>query len=152
MNSSFEKELAEKGFLVYHNVGDSMMPLVKQGRDLMLLRVPNREYRKYDAVLYKRENGQYVMHRIIGSNSEGFIMCGDNRYDKEYGIKKEQVMALLTAVVRDGKELSTDSVWCKIYVHLWCDLFFIRKIFLKFKIYFYLLKRKFTKCKKKKKI
>ena len=152
MNSSFEKELAEKGFLIYYNVGDSMMPLVKQDRDLMVLRVPWRECKKYDAVLYKRDNGQYVMHRIIGENADGFIMCGDNRYDKEYGIRKEQVLALLTGVVRGGKELSTDSAWCKLYVHLWCDFFLVRKLFLKFRIYFYKIKRKFKRCKITKKI
>lgn len=141
MNSTFEKELSEKGFLIYHNVGDSMMPLIKQGRDLMLLRPPCRPYKKYDAVLYKRENGQYVMHRIVGRNNNGFIMCGDNRYDKEYGIKEEQILALLTAVVRGGKELSTNSLWCKIYVHLWCDFFIIRKLILRIKLYFNKLKR-----------
>lgn len=148
MNSTFEKELAEKGFLVYHNVGDSMMPLIKQGRDLMAFKLPKRPYKKYDAVLYKRENGQYVMHRILGENSDGFIMCGDNRYDKEYGIKKEQILALLTAVVRGGKELSTDSIQCKFYVRLWCDLFVIRKTILRIKLYFNRRKRDWDNAKK----
>ncbi len=136
MNSSFEKELEEKGYLVYYNVGDSMMPLIKQGRDLMVLTIPTRPPRKYDAVLYKRENGQYVMHRIIGCNENGFIMCGDNRYDKEFGIKESQILAILTSVSRDGKEIKNDSLKYKLYVHLWCDLFFIRKFILRIKHYY----------------
>ncbi len=137
MNSSFEKELKEKGYLVYHNVGDSMMPLIKQGRDLMVIEVPERPFKKYDAVLYKRDNGQYIMHRIVGKSREGFILRGDNQYEKEYGIKNEQILGLLTAVIRNGKEFKTDAFLSKIYVFLWCKNFFVRKIIFKFKNYLY---------------
>ena len=141
MNSSFENQLKEKGNLVYHNVGDSMMPLIKQGRDLMVLEAPKRRVKKYDAVLYKRPNGKYVMHRIIGENSDGFILCGDNRYDKEYGVKNEQILALLTAVVRDGKEIKADSFKYKFYARLWCDFFYLRRLIL-------IIKGKFKNAKK----
>ena len=131
MISSFEEQLELCGRLVYYNVGDSMMPLLKENRDLMVLEKPPRAVRKYDAVLYKRENGQYVMHRIIGEREDGFVLCGDNRFCKEYGVKREQVLALLTAVVRNGKEIRYDSFLYKLYVHLWCDLFFIRALILR---------------------
>ena len=136
MNSSFEKELEEKGYLVYYNVGDSMMPLIKEGRDLMVLNRPSRPVRKYDAVLYKRNNGQYVMHRIIGEDKKGFILCGDNRYDKEFGIRENQILAVLTAVSRNGKEIKSDSFIYRLYVHLWCDLFFVRRFVLSIKRYY----------------
>ena len=126
MISSFEEQLELCGRLVYYNVGDSMMPLLKENRDLMVLEKPPRAVRKYDAVLYKRENGQYVMHRIIGEREDGFVLCGDNRFCKEYGVKREQILALLTAVVRNGKEIRYDSFLYKLYVHLWCDLFYLR--------------------------
>ena len=131
MNSTFEEQLELCGRLVYYNVGDSMMPLLKENRDLMVLEKPPRAVRKYDAVLYKRENGQYVMHRIIGELEDGFVLCGDNRFCKEYGVKREQILALLTAVVRNGKEIRYDSFLYKLYVHLWCDLFFIRALILR---------------------
>lgn len=131
MISSFEEQLELCGRLVYYNVGDSMMPLLKENRDLMVLEKPPRAVRKYDAVLYKRENGQYVMHRIIGEREDGFVLCGDNRFCKEYGVKREQILALLTAVVRNGKEIRYDSFLYKLYVHLWCDLFFIRALILR---------------------
>ncbi len=135
MNSTFEKELKEKGYLVYHNVGDSMMPLIKQGRDLMVLESIKRPVKKYDAVLYKSEDGRYIMHRIIGKNDSGFILRGDNRYENEYGIKNEQILALLTAVIRDGKEIKCESLKYKFYVHLWYKLYFLRKFIFKLKKY-----------------
>ncbi len=141
MNSTFEKELEEKGYLVYYNVGDSMMPLIKEGRDLMVLTIPSRPPKKYDAVLYKRDNGQYVMHRILGEDENGFIMCGDNRYDKEFGIRENQILAILTSVSRNGKEIKNNSLKYKLYVHLWCDLFFIRKFILRVRNYYFKLKK-----------
>ncbi len=126
MISSFEEQLKKNGTLVYYNVGDSMMPLLKENRDLMVLSVPSGQIRKYDAILYKRESGQYVMHRVVGIRNDGYVLCGDNRYIKEYGVKQEQVLAVLTSVLRKGKEISTDSLQYRLYVHLWCDFFPIR--------------------------
>ena len=62
--SSFEKVIAERGRLVYTNVGDSMYPLIKP-RDLLIIDAVNRPLRLWDVPLYKRDNGQYVLHRIV---------------------------------------------------------------------------------------
>ena len=35
--STFEEEIAHNGFLLYRNVGDSMLPLIRQGEDLLLI-------------------------------------------------------------------------------------------------------------------
>lgn len=147
MISSFEEQLKKTGTLVYYNVGDSMMPLLKENRDLMVLSVPNRPIRKYDAILYKRDSGQYVMHRVIEIREDGYVLCGDNRYYKEYGVKDEQVLAILTSVLRKGKAVSVDSTQYKIYVHLWCDLFIIRAAILRIKHIFLRYVRKFQNAK-----
>lgn len=147
MISSFEEQLKKTGTLVYYNVGDSMMPLLKENRDLMVLSVPNRPIRKYDAILYKRDSGQYVMHRVIEIREDGYVLCGDNRYCKEYGVKDEQVLAILTSVLRKGKTVSVDSTQYKIYVHLWCDLFIIRAAILRIKHIFLRYVRKFQNAK-----
>ena len=63
--SNFEEILARDGRLFYTNVGDSMMPLIKQGRDLLVIEKTAGKLKKYDIPLYKRDNGQYVLHRIL---------------------------------------------------------------------------------------
>ena len=62
--SSFETVIAEKGRLVYTNVGDSMYPLIRP-RDLLIIDAVTRPLRLWDVPLYKRDNGQYVLHRIV---------------------------------------------------------------------------------------
>ena len=61
----FEDIIDRDGRLIYTNVGDSMMPLIRQDRDLLIIEKPDGRLKKYDVPLYKRDNGQYVLHRIL---------------------------------------------------------------------------------------
>lgn len=125
-NSTFEEQLKKNGKLIYTNRGDSMMPLIKQGRDLLVIKPVHGRLKKYDVPLYKRDSGQYVLHRILEVRRHDYVICGDNRWVKEYGITDRHIIGVLTAVVRDGKELSVTDRKYRLYVHLWCDLFPVR--------------------------
>ncbi len=125
-DSTFEEQLAKNGKLIYTNKGDSMMPLIKQGRDLLIIKPVHGRLKKYDVPLYKRDSGQYVLHRILKVRNHDYVICGDNRWSKEYGITDRHIIGALTAVVRNGKEISVNDWKYKLYVHLWCDLFPIR--------------------------
>lgn len=130
-NSSFEKMIKKEGRLIYSSVGDSMWPLIRQGRDLVVIERKTGRLRKYDVPLYRRDNGQYVLHRILKVRENDYVLCGDNRTHKETGITNRHIIGVLKAIVRDGKELTVNA-WCyKLYVHLWCDLFPIRAFVLR---------------------
>ena len=124
--STFEEQLAKNGKLIYTNRGDSMMPLIKQDRDLLIIKPVHGRLKKYDVPLYKRDSGQYVLHRILQVRKHDYVICGDNRWVKEYGIRDRHIIGLLTAVVRNGKEIKVTDFKYKVYVHLWCDLFPVR--------------------------
>lgn len=102
--SSFEEVIAEKGRLVYTNVGDSMYPLIKP-RDLLIIDAVTRPLRLWDVPLYKRDSGQYVLHRIVKIKNGSYVMCGDNRCTLEYGITDRHIIGVLTGIVRDGRIL-----------------------------------------------
>lgn len=125
-NSTFEEQLAKNGKLIYTNKGDSMMPLIKQDRDLLVIKRVRGRLKKYDVPLYKRDSGQYVLHRILQVRPHDYVICGDNRWQKEYGIQDRHIIGVLTAVIRDGKEIKVADWRYRLYVHLWCDLFPIR--------------------------
>lgn len=130
-NSSFEQELEERGVLIYTNVGDSMLPLLRQGRDLMVIRRTEGPLKKYDVPLYRRDSGQYVLHRILKVRGQEYVLCGDNRWQRETGITDRHILGVLTEIVRGGKTISVDSPGYRLYVHLWCDLFPLRALILK---------------------
>lgn len=115
------------GKLVYKNIGASMMPLIRQKRDLMVIeKKPPCRCRKYDAVLYKRRDGKYILHRILKVRENDYVICGDNCIHREYGITDEQILGVMTAVVRDKKTIFVSDKKYLIYVHLWCDFFYVR--------------------------
>ncbi len=130
-NSSFEEILEREGRLIYTNVGDSMFPLIKEGRDLLVMERPRGRLKKYDIPLYKRDSGQYVLHRVLRVRDEDYVICGDNRYSLEYGVTDRHVIGVLTAVIRDGRERPLSGIGYRLYVFLWCDLFPLRAVVLK---------------------
>ena len=140
--TKFEDVIERDGRLVYTNVGDSMCPLIRQDRDILIIEKPNGRLKKYDVPLYKRDSGQYVLHRVLKVRENDYVICGDNRYSKEYGITDRHIIGVLTAVVRDGKEIPITNWRYRLYVHLWCDFFPIRAFILKAKHFPKWLKRK----------
>ncbi len=130
-NSSFEEILEKEGRLIYSNVGDSMLPLIRQGRDLLIIQRPKGRLKKFDVPLYRRDSGQYVLHRVMEVREDDYVLCGDNRWRKEYGITDRQILGVLTAVVRKGKELRVTDWQYRLYVHLWCCLYPLRSFYLK---------------------
>lgn len=126
MSSNYEIELARHGKIVYKNVGTSMLPFIRQKKDLIIIKKrPEGRLKKYDAVLYKRDN-IYILHRILKVRKNDYVICGDNRRILEYGITDEHIIGVLDAIVRDGKEILTTDRKYMFYVHLICDLFPIR--------------------------
>ncbi len=123
--SSIEEELEQHGTLVLPNKGTSMMPLLRENRDLMVIEKKGPERcRKYDAVLFKR-SGQYVLHRILEVRDQDYYIVGDNCRKGDY-VRDEQILGVLTQVVRDGKTINRDDPAYQLYVHLWCDAFPLR--------------------------
>ena len=141
----FEDVIERDGRLVYTNVGDSMRPLIRQDRDILIIEKPRGRLKKYDVPLYKRDSGQYVLHRVLKVRPNDYVICGDNRYSKEYGITDRHIIGVLTAVVRNGKEMPITDWRYKAYVHLWCDLFPLRALILKARRFPKWLKRRYEK-------
>ncbi len=76
-----------------------------------------------DMVLYRRDNGKYVLHRIIECAEDGtFVLCGDAQYRKEPGIRREQMIAVVTAFTRGKNWISCEDplyrCWWRICVSL----------------------------------
>lgn len=124
--STFEEEIEKSGKIIYTNVGDSMMPFIRQGRDVLVISRAEGRLKLYDVPLYKRDSGQYVLHRILKVRENDYVICGDNRWSKEYGITDRHIIGVLTGVIRNGKEIPVTDLKYRIYVHLWCDFFPVR--------------------------
>ena len=109
MNSKIpmEEYLLKNGSLTYTNVGVSMLPLLRQGKDLFTIeKKGSAPLRVGDVVLYKRPANRYVLHRIVGIRPTDYVILGDNCMNREYGIKEEDILGVMTSFVRNGREYS----------------------------------------------
>lgn len=95
--------------VVFSPKGTSMLPLIRQNVDRVVLKKAPKQLKKYDLPLYLRENGQFVLHRVVGIDKRGYVMCGDNQFEREYGIKNEQILALACGVYRENEYVSFDD-------------------------------------------
>ena len=116
--TSFERELETHGSIIFTNRGVSMLPLLRQDRDVMVIdKRGEGRCRKYDAVLFKRDNGQYILHRILRLKEGGYYIVGDNCTDGEF-VREEQVLGVLRQVRRDGKTIQVTDPGYRFYVRV----------------------------------
>ncbi|MBR3144942.1 MAG: S24/S26 family peptidase [Clostridia bacterium] len=128
---SFEEALSKEGRLVFTNVGDSMMPLIREGRDVLVIEKRDlSRLKRYDVVLFRRQNvkgrGEYVLHRILKILPDGnFCIVGDNCIEKET-ITPSQILGVLSGLSRDGKPFNMNGLLYKLYVVFWCAPYHLR--------------------------
>ncbi|MBQ6894441.1 MAG: S24/S26 family peptidase [Clostridia bacterium] len=107
--------------------GFSMYPLLRGGSDDVILAKPS-EIKKYDVVLFERENGEYIFHRVIKLKGDILTIAGDNETKKEYPVSKDKVIASMKSFVRSGKTYSVNALWYKLYSRMWLFIFPARHI------------------------
>ncbi len=107
--------------------GTSMRPLLIAGRDTVTLKKCENKLKKGDLPLYRRQDGAFVLHRVVGFTENGdYIMCGDNQFLKEKGITHDQIIGVVTEITRDGKTFSVDSKKYQQYVKFGLSVLNIR--------------------------
>ena len=116
---SYEDYLKEYGSLTYTNVGVSMLPLLKQGRDLFTVeKKSDKRCKKGDVVLYHRPPDQYVLHRVIDVLPDSYVILGDNCIAREYGITDADILGVMTRFTRKGKSHTVSDRSYRIYTSL----------------------------------
>ena len=116
-------------------VGNSMYPLFVSNRDKVTV-VKAEKIKKRDIILYRRKDGSYVLHRVVGKGKLGFKLCGDDQTAIEYPVKKEDVIATMTSFERKGKEYSAKCLWYRVYSFLWCLVLPVRPSVFKISVKF----------------
>ena len=113
---TYEDFLESNGELTYTNVGTSMMPLLKQHRDLFTVRRKgSARCRAGDVVLYRRPPNKYVLHRVVEVRKNDYVILGDNCTNKEYGITDGDIIGVMTGYVRKGRTHTVKDRSYRIY-------------------------------------
>ena len=113
--SNLEEELKSKGRIVYTNKGNSMSPLIKGGRDVLVIRAKNDGFRKNDVVLYKTPKGQLMLHRIRKTSKGHYFIIGDHCTVGET-VPQERVIGILESLMRGDRTVKLSGFSYKLYV------------------------------------
>ena len=127
----FDVALKKDGKLVFSPHGTSMLPMIRGTQDIVVI-FPVKDpstLEKYDVVFYKRENGTFVLHRIIGKKGDHYLCCGDNQLYPEK-VAKDSIFGILVGYYKDGVyvDVKTDTEYIKYAKHRVASRFFRREL------------------------
>ena len=123
--NNIERSIKELGYAVAPIAGTSMLPLLKEGRDLVELESCSQErLKKGNVVLYKKNDGTLVLHRIIKTeNREFFTVLGDHQFKNAERVNKNQIIAVACGFFIKGRYVNEKTRWYRLYKKIWlCNL------------------------------
>ena len=124
------KEMLDNGGTVnFPPHGTSMMPMLHNDGDKVMIKKPDGELKKYDLPLYRRDNGAFVLHRIVRKPENGiYTMCGDNQWVLEKGVRNDQIIGVVVSFTRKGREISAENKLYKLYTRIWVTIMPLRHL------------------------
>lgn len=133
-HSNLKEILAKDGTVAFTTSGVSMWPLFRHRKDTIIVTKRQKRLKKYDIALFQ-VNNKFILHRIVKVLDHSYIICGDNCLTKEYGIKDEQILGYVTQFYRGNRLISCNNFWYRLYVYIWVNLYPIRALIKKSKIW-----------------
>lgn len=89
--------------------GVSMEPLIRKGKDVVTLLPVSRPLKKGDVVIFKRQDGAYVCHRVFRIGNGVVQTMGDNCVNLDFPVSTGNVYALAARVQRGNKIINLDT-------------------------------------------
>jgi hypothetical protein len=130
LNPLIEETLQGGGEVAFSPAGNSMRPMLRSRQDKIVLVKPPDNLKRYDIPLYQRDNGKFVLHRVVDVKKEGYALCGDHQWQVEYGVKHEQIIGVVKAFYRGDKYIDCGaSKVYRLYCLLWTGLLPVRSFF-----------------------
>jgi len=120
-------ELLSKGRAVTMVVtGGSMCPFLRDSIDRVTMVPFNGRLKVCDIALVLRPDGAYVLHRIVKIKDGSFTMLGDAQTRAEGPYPLDRIVALVSSVSRNGREIATDGPVWRGLSFLWLFLWPVR--------------------------
>lgn len=121
-----QEQLASGRNVVFSPRGVSMLPMLRQDRDRVILSPVTGPLKKYDLPLYRLDSGKFILHRIVAAG-ESYTCRGDNTYFDETGIRQDQLIGVVTGFVRKGRTVSAQALGYRLYCRVWVAAYPLRR-------------------------
>ncbi len=111
------RSVLQSGKLVeFETHGFSMIPLLHDGGDMVILAQPSFPLRLNDVALCRTDDGRFVLHRVVAINDGGYTLRGDNCVTTEFCADDSDVVGVASAFIRNGKKIEVSSKKYRFYV------------------------------------
>lgn len=132
-----EKLLVEGNIIQIKPQGYSMYPVLVPGRDEAVVAPVSQngtcdgvvdtleayrdvsELKRGDVVLYRRDQGILVLHRIWKRQGDKFYLVGDNQKEIEGPLRPDQMKGIMVGMVRGGKKISVKNPIYRLLTGIW---------------------------------
>lgn len=112
--------------------GNSMRPFLYENIDSVELQQSSfKSICKGDIVIILRDNGEYVMHRVLKKHKDCFYIVGDAQWWVEGPIRPNQITAVVKTIWRDNKKIKCSSFYWRSLSLIWLWMLPFRKILFK---------------------
>lgn len=129
--TNYREVIEKEGFLVLLPVGVSMLPMLRQNKDTVVIKKLSERPCENDVVLFSRSNGRYVLHRVIKVKENGYVIRGDNCLRNEYTVKDENILGILEGFYKNEKyiDCKTNKRYL-FYVKFWRAIYYPRTLYM----------------------
>lgn len=119
MAETIEQRIINGGYVIHSVKGTSMNPMLDQSTDLVKIVPSTSSLKVGDIPLFKRPNGDLVLHRVIGVRKKYYRICGDNQNFAEK-VPPEWIIGVAEGYFKNGTYIPfTDENYRK-YVKKTC--------------------------------
>lgn len=121
------RELAQDGALLPVTIpldGTSMQPLIRRNRDLVTIAplAEGRDLLPGDIVLFEQPAGRFVCHRVRRVDGGRVQTLGDNCWNPDAWMTREQVLGLAVNVERGQRVVALDTALSRAFGCAWMAL------------------------------
>lgn len=103
--------------------GNSMRPLLRDGRDKVVLRRSQESDIAIGEIMLFRYRGDCIMHRVVEINGDTVVFAGDGNYKTQEKVRRTDVIARVETVVRpSGRVVKCDSLRWRTMSRAWLIL------------------------------
>lgn len=99
--------------------GHSMHPLIRFRQDYVTIRPVRRALLPGDIVLFQREDGRYVVHRVWKLRGQTVQTLGDHCINPDEPIQAADVLGLVTHIQRGAHNFCVDTTFWRTAGRLW---------------------------------
>lgn len=99
-----KEKLSQGGSVVFKPHGISMLPLLRQGIDSVIISPFCPPLKKNDIPLFMRDDKSFILHRVVRVNPDGtYLISGDNQIALEDNVKDSQIIGVVSGIYRGNR-------------------------------------------------